>query len=53
MKKIIVLFFASIMVAGLCANACDIDMDYKDGIYHFVLSGEKIKKHIATSLKIW
>ena len=29
-----------------CANAYPIDINYNDGIYHIVLKGEKIKKHI-------
>ena len=28
------------------ANAASIDMDYNNGIYHFVLSGDKIKKQV-------
>ena len=48
MKKITICL---IMVLCLClctvkVKASSIDMEYNDGIYHFVLSGDKIKKQI-------
>ena len=48
MKKIV---FCLIMILSLClctvtVKASPIDMEYNDGIYHFVLSGDKIKKQI-------
>lgn len=43
MKKILLSFFA--LCFALSAQA-HIDVDYNDGIYHAVLSGDKIKKRI-------
>jgi len=48
MKKILAyLVLLMFIVCGtVVVNASSIDMDYNDGIYHFVLSGDKIKKQI-------
>jgi hypothetical protein len=46
MKKIAVLLYTLIFIIG-SAYASPIDMEYNDGIYHFVLSGNKIKKQIS------
>ena len=48
MKKITIylIMFLSICVCTVKVNASPIDMEYNDGIYHFVLSGDKIKKQI-------
>lgn len=48
MKKIsaIVLLFVLVFLGVIKVNASSIDMEYNDGIYHFVLSGDKIKKRI-------
>ncbi len=46
MKKIIVLFI-SLLITSAFVVACPINVDYSDGIYHIVLSGEKIKKQIS------
>lgn len=45
MKKLLFILFAMMFTIG-CANAYPIDINYNDGIYHIVLKGEKIKKHI-------
>lgn len=45
MKKILFLLF-TILFTQVCVNANPIDISYNDGIYHIVLKGEKIKKHI-------
>ncbi len=45
MKKILFLFLLVIITGG-SVNAYPIDIAYDDGIYHIVLKGEKIKKHI-------
>ena len=46
--KIIKLFLAFILVMTFCnpSHAGDIAIEHKDGIYHIVLKGEKIKKRI-------
>ena len=48
MKKLIIsCAFILFIVCGVCVvNAAQIEMDYNDGIYHFVLTGDKIKKQI-------
>lgn len=48
MKKIIIclLLLLCFILNSVIVNASSIDMDYNDGIYHFVLSGDKIKKQI-------
>ena len=47
MKKVFfILMFICILTSGCTVKASSIDMDYNDGIYHFVLSGDKIKKQI-------
>lgn len=48
MKKISVCLLVLIcfILNAVIVNASSIDMDYNDGIYHFVLSGDKIKKQI-------
>ena len=45
-QKIIIFLLFLIIVSIPCVYASPIDMTYDDGIYHFVLSGEKIKKQI-------
>ena len=48
MKKLTALMFTvilSIVLTGV-VKASPIEMEYENGIYHFVLSGEKIKKQI-------
>ena len=45
MKKLFFLLLAIITLSG-CAFAYPIDVNYDDGIYHIVLKGEKIKKHV-------
>lgn len=45
MKKFLFLL-ATLIIAMGCANAYPIDIKYDDGIYHIVLKGEKIKKHV-------
>ncbi len=45
MKKILFLFLSLLLVTNT-ALAGGIDVTYDDGIYHIVLSGEKIKKRI-------
>ncbi len=46
--KILKLFLAIIITLSFCnpSHAGDIDIEHKDGIYHIVLKGEKIKKRI-------
>ena len=48
MKKLIiyVLLIFSMCLGMINAKASSIDMDYNDGIYHFTLTGDKIKKQI-------
>lgn len=43
MKKIVLLFISFFFISPVLA---DINMEYENGIYHFILSGEKIKKQI-------
>ena len=45
MKKILFLL-CTFLITQVCVNANPIDISYNDGIYHIVLKGEKIKKHI-------
>ena len=45
MKKILFLFLSLLLITNT-ALAGGIDVTYDDGIYHIVLSGEKIKKRI-------
>lgn len=45
MKKFLTLFML-FCFTSLAVLADPIKMDYKDGVYHFVLSGEKMKKQI-------
>lgn len=45
MKKLLMFFLVLLLSIGN-ATASPINMEYEDGIYHFVLSGDKIKKHI-------
>ena len=45
MKKFLLLFLTIIATMG-CAMSYPIDIKYDDGIYHIVLRGEKVKKHI-------
>lgn len=47
MKKILILFFILFITAAMAnAGVPPIDITYNDGIYHIVLKGEKIKRHI-------
>ena len=47
MKKLYLLLLSIVIVCGMSVvKASYIDMTYEDGIYHFVLSGDKIKKQI-------
>lgn len=47
MKKILFLFFALIISVNMTkAGVPPIDITYNDGIYHIILKGEKIKKHV-------
>ena len=45
MKKLLLLLLI-IFTAGKVCAASPINVDYNDGIYHIVISGEKIKKQI-------
>lgn len=45
MKKIILLLLSIITISTV--NACPIDVKFDDGIYHIVLTGDKIKKKMA------
>ena len=47
MKKIFVIFILLIF-CQLSVFASPIDVEYNDGIYHIILSGDKIKKQIQT-----
>ncbi len=44
MKKIVIFLIIFLSVSGVYATP--IDMEYNDGVYHIVLSGDKIKKKI-------
>ena len=44
MRKFLVL--CSLLIAGAAIAAAPINVEYNDGIYHVVLSGDKIKKQI-------
>ncbi len=47
MKKVLILVFALFISANLVkAGVPPIDITYNDGIYHIVLKGEKIKRHV-------
>lgn len=47
MKKVyIVLFLILVIFCGTSVVTASIDMTQEDGIYHFVLSGDKVKKQI-------
>ena len=48
MKKIICFIMTVLFLLTGCkiSNASSINMDFNNGIYHFILSGEKIKKQI-------
>ena len=48
MKKYLNILFVFILILGLCGfvKASPIEMEYENGIYHFTLSGDKIKKQI-------
>ncbi|CDE60867.1 putative uncharacterized protein [Fusobacterium sp. CAG:439] len=47
MKKVLFLVFALIISANFVkAGVPPIDITYNDGIYHIVLKGEKIKRHV-------
>ena len=47
MKKIFFLLIALLMFSN-SAKSGPIEVTYNDGIYHIVLSGDKIKKRIST-----
>ncbi len=46
MKKIFILLLTIICIASNVFASSGIDMEFSDGIYHFILSGNKIKKQI-------
>ena len=46
MKRNLPLILLLFIASCILVQACDINMDYNDGIYHFVLKGEKIKKQM-------
>ena len=47
MKKIFILVFALFICANIVnAGVPPIDITYNDGIYHIILKGEKIKRHV-------
>ncbi len=45
MKRILILLLTVFFVSS--ANAAPIDITYNDGIYHIILSGDKIRKRIS------
>lgn len=47
MKKFLLIFALIFGCISFAYAFSDIDMEYNDGIYHFVLSGESIKKKIS------
>lgn len=47
MKKILLILLAIFSTIGLVYACSGLDMEYSDGVYHFVLSGDSIKKKIA------
>lgn len=55
MKKLLLILFAFILTSNFVSAKEPINIKYDDGIYHIVLSGEKIKKkikvHAVTGLK--
>lgn len=55
MKKLLLILFAFILTSNFVNAKEPINIKYDDGIYHIVLSGEKIKKkikvHAVTGLK--
>ena len=46
MKKFLLVLIVILTVGGLVVKASDIEMEYNDGIYHFILSGDKVKKQM-------
>lgn len=46
MKQILLIFIFLTILAAPCSASSNIDISYKDGIYHIALKGEKIKKRI-------
>jgi len=46
MKKIILSLMVSLLIIGQSYARMDIDVTHNNGIYHIVLKGEKIKRHI-------
>lgn len=46
MKKILITFLLTVFVCGI-AIASPIDVNYDNGVYHAVITGDKIKKKIA------
>lgn len=47
MKKLLILLLSLIVTTTIAnAGASQIDVTYNDGIYHIVLKGEKIKRHV-------
>ena len=47
MKKFLLFLLSVFLINVAYACASDINVDYNDGIYHIVLSGNKVKKKIA------
>lgn len=45
MKKILICFFITLFFIG-CVYASPIDVSYDNGVYHIVITGDKIKKKI-------
>ena len=45
MKKFFTILILMVFTTGIVL-ASHINMEYNDGIYHFILSGDKIKKQI-------
>ena len=46
MKKLTLIILLLMLFFGMAYAANPIEMEYSDGIYHFILSGDKIKKQI-------
>lgn len=44
MKKILSILLILIISSGIVLACSDIQIEYNDGIYHFILSGDKVKK---------
>ena len=46
MKKFLLVLITILTLGGMFVKASDIEMEYNDGIYHFILSGDKVKKQM-------